>query len=122
MSLVPRPCLERGCTEYAYDASRCAKHETAFEKKRKIDGTGRRGTSAEWAKIRERALNRDDRKCVRCAVPEHLERVQSRSLTVHHVDGNPSNNALSNVISLCVECHKTETALIRASRSRTWPK
>ena len=61
-----------------------------------------------WSKQRRKCLERDDWSCRVCGVgKEEL----SRELSVHHItprreyDGNWDQNELSNLISLCSECH-----------------
>ena len=46
----------------------------------------------------EAARKRDGDKCRKCDTP-------GPGLDVHHIDGNPSNNELSNLITLCPTCH-----------------
>lgn len=61
-----------------------------------------------WAKQRRKCLERDDRTCRVCGVPEDEI---DRGLSVHHItprrqyDGNWEQNELSNLVSLCSECH-----------------
>jgi len=108
--IVPLPCLERGCTEYVYDGSRCPRHYAAAERVRLANGgTGRRGSSHEWRKLRERAISRDDRKCCECGVTGSLEAFAGRALTVHHIDGDARHNRLNNLQTLCVSCHRNLT-------------
>lgn len=41
------------------------------------------------------------------------------SLEIHHIDGNPSNNVLENLLLVCVSCHSKITAgVITASEVR----
>lgn len=47
--------------------------------------------------------------CSRCGA-EPAER--------HHVDGNPSNNAISNIVVLCRRCHMAEDGRLDAVRSK----
>jgi 5-methylcytosine-specific restriction endonuclease McrA len=51
-----------------------------------------------WVReIRPRALARADFKCENCEATLLLE--------VHHIDGNPFNNAAQNLRVLCDDCH-----------------
>ena len=43
-------------------------------------------------------VKKREQACVLCGATEHLEH--------HHVDLNPSNNTLDNVVRICTECHK----------------
>lgn len=53
-------------------------------------------------KLKEVIRNRDKRKCQLC---EKTELENKAKLSVHHIDYNKQNNNLSNLISLCVNCH-----------------
>jgi len=39
--------------------------------------------------------------------------VNKNCLTVHHIDFNPANNELSNLVCLCARCHLRKHGLIR---------
>jgi hypothetical protein len=62
---------------------------------------------------REKAIARDNQRCVKCGITrtEH-EAMLGLDLTVHHVDGKGSttpetlrNNSLDNLQTLCSRCH-----------------
>ena len=40
-----------------------------------------------------------------CRKPEEQFDTHRRTLTVHHIDGDPGNNAPENLIALCPRCH-----------------
>ena len=44
-------------------------------------------------------------KCIRCQHPDDF--ASGHVLTVHHFDGNKSNNAWWNLMALCQRCHLT---------------
>ena len=48
--------------------------------------------------IRDQILYNCDRTCCVCTV-------KGKSIQIHHIDEDPSNNALSNLAVLCLECH-----------------
>jgi 5-methylcytosine-specific restriction endonuclease McrA len=48
----------------------------------------------------------DGRRCTVCGATEDLE--------VHHRDGDPSNDALDNLRSLCPDCHEAADRELRA--------
>jgi hypothetical protein len=47
--------------------------------------------------------DRDNHRCTDCGCPES-ENI--KNLDVHHIDNNKNNNELSNLISLCMRCHR----------------
>jgi 5-methylcytosine-specific restriction endonuclease McrA len=47
--------------------------------------------------LRERVKRRDGYVCVECGCPHTLQ--------VHHLDGDPANNAMANLVTLCAPCH-----------------
>jgi transposase-like protein/5-methylcytosine-specific restriction endonuclease McrA len=66
-----------------------------------------------WDEQRSKALNRDNYTCQRCGMDEDKHREKyGRGLDVHHIshkknfDEYEKMNELSNLISLCVRCHK----------------
>lgn len=63
-------------------------------------------------KLRERVKERDDWMCVTCGATDNL--------TIHHKDGNHKNNELTNLVTLCKECHeKIHTRKKKTKRDRT---
>jgi len=59
----------------------------------------------DWDEISARIKNDADGKCIRCG---HIHDPQSGyTLTVHHLDLDPSNNAWWNLPPLCQRCHLT---------------
>jgi len=54
-----------------------------------------------WDAIAAAVKRRAGWRCVRCGAPHSRETV----LTVHHADGDPSNNRRSNLLALCAPCH-----------------
>lgn len=56
----------------------------------------------DWAEASKWCKNRSDYICQECNVDLNCEK---RLLHVHHVDENPGNNTLENLIPLCLECH-----------------
>lgn len=64
--------------------------------------------------LRTPILNRDGYRCVACGDSERLRmfvrssKVQFRSsFTIHHINENPSDNRIENLVTLCQECHMT---------------
>lgn len=54
-----------------------------------------------WRKLREAVLARDPLCCCGCGAP---------STDVDHVDGDPTNNSMDNLMGLAHECHSIKTA------------
>lgn len=48
--------------------------------------------------IAAKVLFHSDRTCCVCNIP-------GKSIQIHHIDGNPSNNIVDNLSVLCLECH-----------------
>ena len=94
------PIGERYCKE-------CKPKEEEKEKKRRQEydkkrgNAAKRGYDARWQKIRTLKLKRDPL-CQKCA-EKHILRAAT---LVHHIDGNPKNNASENLASVCNRCHE----------------
>lgn len=58
---------------------------------------------ANWKAISQATREAANWRCVRCQAP-HQARA-GYSLTIHHLDLNPSNNAWWNLAPLCCKCH-----------------
>lgn len=59
--------------------------------------------SADWPEIGDRVRAEAGGKCIRCG---HVhDSPAGYALTVHHFDGNKSNNAWWNLMALCQRCH-----------------
>jgi len=67
-----------------------------------IDGRNSIPYTPEFRKVRDRIRAHDGYKCQLCGVPE---RECKRKLDVHHIDDDKSNNAMGNLVSLCMMCH-----------------
>lgn len=59
--------------------------------------------SADWNEIGDRVRDEAGGKCIRCG-HEH-DAPNGYALTVHHFDGNKSNNEWWNLMALCQRCH-----------------
>jgi 5-methylcytosine-specific restriction endonuclease McrA len=59
-----------------------------------------RGT-AEWKQARAAAQRRDGYRCARCGLTNRKTRLE-----VHHIDGDPFNNDLANLETLCLRHHQ----------------
>ena len=56
-----------------------------------------KGNGPKFRAARKAALTRDKNCCVTCGAPKDLHG--------HHIDGDSTNNVLSNVVTLCATCH-----------------
>jgi hypothetical protein len=72
---------------------------------------------------REKIIQRDGEKCVRCGMTrEHHRAEYGKDITVDHIDGkgtgvprNEKNNDPSNLQTLCLRCHTSKDCLRRES-------
>lgn len=104
-----------------------------------------RGTKTQWNKLRTQALHRDANQCTKCHAPNH--QLISRSttepyfwislrnkhqtpppgwtqptkvlLSIHHRNGDPTNNDLDNLTTLCTRCAAIADRQIRKAKPPT---
>ena len=71
-------------------------------------------------KLKQRLINEGykEDKCERCGWCEKLENSEFTPCELHHIDGNPENHLLSNLIILCPNCHSL-TKSYRFRRGKT---
>jgi 5-methylcytosine-specific restriction endonuclease McrA len=101
---MKRPCID--CGTLVEKGNRCPLHQRQFRSGRAARGlTGQRGSTHRWRKIRRRVLERDGFRCVECDAPYPLE--------VDHIDGDPTNDKLTNLQTLCTDCHRRKHASSR---------
>lgn len=110
-----RPCKHPGCrTPRVREESFCEKHRTSIAAVRPYDAwrgsSASRGYDADWRRVRKLALERDRHLCQHC-----LARGRAiRATDVHHIVAIAVNPllrlVLSNLLSLCHECHSSITA------------
>jgi len=83
------------------------------------EGTNNLCYGPNWGSQREKCLERDDYRCLRCGMTEdeHKE-IYSKSLVVHHIvplrtfnRDFESANDLDNLATVCVECHTVVESL-----------
>jgi len=60
----------------------------------------------DWDQIALRVKEKAGWKCIRCGHPHYP--ALGYTLTVHHRDGDPSNNEEKNLRALCQRCHLVE--------------
>lgn len=64
----------------------------------------------DWPELARRVRLEAGNRCVRCRWPDDPD--AGRMLTVHHFDGNRSNNARWNLMALCQRCHLSVQARV----------
>jgi 5-methylcytosine-specific restriction endonuclease McrA len=95
-----KPCRHAGCLKLVRGGGYCDRHQQEHHRTQ----DARRGTPAErgygrgWQQIRRMVL-RERPACERCG---------DRAVLVHHRDHISTNNARSNLESLCRRCHERE--------------
>lgn len=106
-----RPCSKAGCKELA-NGRFCTAHNVpanrySYDTRR---GTpAERGYDADWRRVRKQALNRDSYLCQACLPRVTPATDVDHILTVHT---RPDLRLdLSNLQSLCKECHSRKTSL-----------
>ena len=98
--------MERGCPNLTY-ASRCAECATRHEARRLAEGaTGRRGTTGSWRRRVKEVWRRDKGTCQNCGLRYQDALDEDKPFDVHHIDGDPRNDALVNLELLCHRCHE----------------
>lgn len=63
-----------------------------------------------WLEVRHAALERDGHRCRDCG--------SSNILHVHHLDENPNNHVLDNLLTVCAGCHRRRHPLPRDANQR----
>jgi len=65
----------------------------------------------DWEEVAEQVKRIAGWKCEDCGHPDDPD--AGYLLTVHHLDGDPSNNALDNLRALCQRCHLKRQGRLR---------
>lgn len=107
----PIPCLEcsENFTPNRVDKRFCSKHcYRKYGKKNLNHSNGDKETIRRKVRINKRKYIVHKKSiCEQCGfIPEH-----SCQLDVDHIDGNHNNNDLSNLQTLCANCHRLKTFL-----------
>ena len=97
-----RPILWRSATWEEYDRGY-------------IRGAEARGYPANWDEIARRVKGAAGWRCEHCGHPHEPD--AGYTLTVHHLDGDPANNAPSNLVALCQRCHLSVQAKFSPGQS-----
>lgn len=67
-----------------------------------------------WKEIATRLKDEANWRCIRCGHPH--DTAAGYTLTVHHLDLDPSNCAWWNLVALCQRCHLTIQAKVNLAR------
>jgi 5-methylcytosine-specific restriction endonuclease McrA len=67
--------------------------------------TRQTGYGSEFDRAKRKALESQGYRCQRCHRTKAVLKREDKVLHVHHLDGNPSNNAQHNLQVLCEDCH-----------------
>ena len=108
--MTRRPCLIRGCPNYAEIGSYCPEHRDRAA----LGLTGQRDNNTAWQKTRAQAIARAQGRC-------QLRLTADCRLTgdrVHHRDLDPTNDDPANLAACCQPCHHLAHALARAAAAR----
>lgn len=70
---------------------------------------------ANWEEIAHAVKSKSHWRCESCGHTNDYE--SAHILTVHHIDGNPTNNTTPNLIALCQRCHLREHGLMTTGNS-----
>lgn len=95
-----------GCPNYAETKDGlCSTHKPTYAE-RKAAGQ-RTGSTWEWRKKRQQVWIRQHGRCAECDIPLAAPGADGPGVAweLHHVDGNPKNDDLSNLVALSRECH-----------------
>lgn len=76
------------------------------KKRRYRTEKAKRARTGSWHRIRTQVKERDGYRCRACGRSQVVDGVR---LEVHHIDGDPTNHALDNLVTLCHDCHVART-------------
>ena len=62
--------------------------------------------SVEYKRSKDVVLNRDNYTCHICGKQYTKHDNLNGKMIVHHIDNDPYNNTLSNMVTVCMQCHK----------------
>ena len=69
------------------------------------------GYPDDWEEIAHRVKMEVDYRCEECGHPDSWE--DGYALTIHHLDGDTSNNSRENLKALCQRCHLKRQGRLR---------
>lgn len=113
---VKKYCNYPGCYDIATDDSAyCTVHKHQICKSYELtrETAVVRGYDTRWRKIREMILKREP--MCQCDLCKGYGKVADM---VHHIDKNPKNNSLDNLLSMNAECHNSLHAEDRWKRRK----
>ena len=97
-------------SESVYCTKICSSKVHSRMMKGKWNSNWRHGMSRpKLPELRELILKRDNMTCSLCNIKEQMLTAKNQhvrtNLVVHHIDANPKNNVLQNLITVCRPCH-----------------
>jgi hypothetical protein len=100
--------MQRLCPTHGhYTEARCP----ACQRQRNNEPAKQARSTRTYQLARAAAKQRDGHTCQRCGAVDWLfqptvnDGREYKKLEAHHIDGNPRNHALSNLTTLCADCH-----------------
>jgi len=99
-----------------------AKNRWQREQRRKFKEEHGYSTTANYGAggNRQAVLDRDGHACVRCGMTDTAHKdTWNRPITVDHINKDRSNNDLSNLQTLCLECHGRKDLIPRLRQRKT---
>lgn len=107
---IPKACRKQGCPNSTTDRSGyCEKHRgCGWQRHQKGRTATQRGYGAMWRKLRAMVLERDRYLCRECL----SKGLYVSATTVDHIiaKAHGGSDDLSNLQSLCEQCHRMKTA------------
>lgn len=74
--------------------------------------------SEDWADVAREVKNKSGWKCECCGHPDDV--TVGRQLSVHHINGDETDNSIENLIATCQHCHlRLQSKVIQGSRNNT---
>ena len=108
-----KPCLHPGCPALIDSGSRCEEHRKEYQQRldRSRGNSHQRGYDADWRRLREAALKRDNYLCQKCLAQGRMTpaNIVDHRIRFHGTD-DPRRLDLDNLESMCKSCHSTKTA------------
>ena len=102
-AMLKGPELQRSNFDLIESTGSCASHTTVETQKL-------------W--LKRYLIDRDGNHCSQCGWSEVNPQTGNTPIELHHIDGNPAHNHLSNVCILCPNCHSLTSTFRRIKRDQ----